>query len=412
MPSLERDIYRTVQRIEKNQQDKEKKKSKVTPALARAYGLRIDYKVKQLGRKAVGNPDLDTKLDLIARMIMGVSSGNLMNLAVSQSGGLLGKAALAKGLVTEEEQIRFFSLYDSNKMLSFKQVNFINHLFEKLFDGQFVSKSKQDEALEFLQTIKKIVDSRKVNTEKLALRNGVYALIQRPMTVNGTGYIIVKVSEDGSKKVHSTEITINPRMEDVAPISLEVEARVIKNYSGPNEYREGTKVLIQPSDVHAVSEDNKRFYLTFIPDHKQTAEPVDVNGEEDDVVDKIDDVEDDLRDMQKSLKKLEKSATKESLEEKYLSDDEIQDLINSIKSKLRNRGDRDARGMLRLTKDIEKTFKSKGKLHPNSVIAIQRIATGVSGSWGKNSPDWTGKSPSGRLNKFPPSPTQYIATRT
>ena len=34
------------------------------------------------------------------------------------------------------------------------------------------------------------------------------------------------------------------------------------------------------------------------------------------------------------------------------------------------------------------------------MIAIQRIATGVSGSWGKNSRDWTGNSPSGRLNKY------------
>ena len=27
--------------------------------------------------------------------------------------------------------------------------------------------------------------------------------------------------------------------------------------------------------------------------------------------------------------------------------------------------------------------------------------------WGKNSNDWTGKSPSGRLNKYPPPPSVY-----
>ena len=43
------------------------------------------------------------------------------------------------------------------------------------------------------------------------------------------------------------------------------------------------------------------------------------------------------------------------------------------------RKDSDAKGMLRLTKDIEKTLKLEGRLHPNSVVAIQRIATGVSG---------------------------------
>ena len=55
---------------------------------------------------------------------MAVSSENLMNLAVSESGGMLGKAALAKGLVTEQEQIKFFGLSDQKKMLSFGQVNF------------------------------------------------------------------------------------------------------------------------------------------------------------------------------------------------------------------------------------------------------------------------------------------------
>ena len=90
-----------------------------------------------------------------------------------------------------------------------------------------------------------------------------------------------------------------------------------------------------------------------------------------------------------------------------MSNDEIQDLIDSIKDKLKFRKDSDAKGMYKLTKEIEKTFKKDGKLHPGSVVAIMRIATGVAGSWGKNSKDWTGKSPSGRLNKYPPSPTQY-----
>ena len=160
--------------------------------------------------------------------------------------------------------------------------------------------------------------------------------------------------------------------------------------------------MISPADCLAVSEDNKRFYLTFIPSYKQQP-----TNEPDDVEDALDDFSDDVGHMKKSLKKLEKTVTKESIQEKYLSNDEIQDLIDSIKSKLKSRKDSDAKGMYNLTRDIEKTFKSQGKLHPNSVIAIQRIATGVSGSWGKNSRDWTGNSPSGRLNKYPPSPTQY-----
>ena len=106
---------------------------------------------------------------------------------------------------------------------------------------------------------------------------------------------------------------------------------------------------------------------------------------------KIDDFSDDVNDVKKSLKKLEKSVKKESfLFEKLLSNSEIQDLIDSIKQKLKNRRDSDARGMLSLAKDIEKTFKQKKSLHPNSVVTIMRMASSLSGKWGKNSKDWTG----------------------
>mgnify|MGYP004246595657 CR=1 FL=1 len=112
---------------------------------------------------------------------------------------------------------------------------------------------------------------------------------------------------------------------------------------------------------------------------------------------------DDAKSMMQKIRAMESN----KLFEKYLSNDEIQDLIDSIKDKLENRKDKDARGMLKLTKNIEKTFQSKGKLHPASVVAIMRIATGVSGAWGKNAKDWDGSPPSGALNKYPPPPTEY-----
>ena len=93
--------------------------------------------------------------------------------------------------------------------------------------------------------------------------------------------------------------------------------------------------------------------------------------------------------------------------EKSLSNSEIQSLIDSIKKKLNPRRDEKARGMLKLTKEIEKTFKDRKSLHPNSVVTIMRMATSVGGKWGKNSKDWDGSPPSGELNKYPPSPTEY-----
>ena len=276
---------------------------------------------------------------------------------------------------------------------------------EKIFDNQFIRKSEQDESLEVLQQIGKMVDSRKVRENKIALRNGIYILFKRPMTATGTGYLIAQVVDDSGAE--STQ-------------SKPVDAKIVKTYGG-NDFKVGDNVEIDPIDAMAVSQDNKRFYIVYPPFH-----PSPSPGDDAEVADKVDDVEDDVRDLQKSLKGLGKSVEKdskdekadkflskiksmESISEKYLSDDEIQDLIDSIIDKLEGRKDKDAKGMLKLTRNIEKTFIAKGKLHPNSVIAIQRIATGVAGGWGKNSPDWDGGSPSGRLNKYPPPPTQYIA---
>lgn len=267
---------------------------------------------------------------------------------------------------------------------------------EKIFDGKFTSKSIQDESLEVLQNLGKIVDSRKVYEHRITLRTGVFVLIKRPMTAVGEGYVIVQVIEDGGS-------------DSLSP--MEVESKVIRAYGG-NDFKTGDTIRISLVDAMGVSEDNKRFYVVY-PRPKEdeiiSPEPEKkTNGGEKDNPDEL----------LKKLAQVKESKFKNSknrqvyenvISEKYLNRDEIQDLIDSIKDKLEGRRDSDSKGMLKLTKDIEKTFKkNNGRLHPNSVVAIQRISTGVSGDWGKNSPDWTGKSPSGRLNKFPPSPTNYI----
>ena len=252
---------------------------------------------------------------------------------------------------------------------------------EKIFDGNFYKKTQQDEALEVLQTFQKIVDSRKVFDHKLALRKGVFVLVKRPLTAVGSGYLIIQIVNDNGAE---------------ALPKKEVEGKVIRNYGG-NDFKVGGRISISNIDALAVSEDNNRYYIVYPRPTETTPlvpepEPEKKNGK---------DNPDEL------MKKL--ASIKEGISEKYLRNDEIQDLIDSIKDKLTGRKDSDAKGMLKLTLGIEKTLKQKGRLHPNSVVAIQRIATGVSGDWGKNSPDWKGSSPTGRLNKFPPSPTQYIS---
>ena len=117
---------------------------------------------------------------------------------------------------------------------------------EKLFDGQFVRKSEQDEAMEVLQSIGKFVDSRKVNEDRMALRNEIFVLVKRPMTAKGTGYLIAQVVDDSGG----------------SGIDNEVDAKIIKNYGG-NDYKVGENISISIVDSLAVSQDNKRWYVVY-----------------------------------------------------------------------------------------------------------------------------------------------------
>jgi len=120
---------------------------------------------------------------------------------------------------------------------------------EKIFDGKFVKKSPQDEALEVLQIFGKMVDSRKVRDNRITLRKNVFALIKRPMTAQNEGYIIVKVTEDQGA--------------DAIPKS-EVSSKVVWSYGG-NDFSVGDNIEISIVDVYAVSDDNKRYYIVYPP---------------------------------------------------------------------------------------------------------------------------------------------------
>ena len=413
-------IDKTLQQMRKDRKKDKKSDSKWTPALARAYGMRIDQKIKSLGRSGVSKQTPEEKLDKIIKMLMALGSGQLMNLAVSQKGGLLAKAALAKGLVTEDKLPGLSGLFTQHLLipeqpfLSFNNFTQINDLYEKLFDGSFDKKTEQAEALEFLQSVNKIVDGEKIYRDEITLRNDVYALIQRPMTSISTGYIIVQVTDDGSNNIsQDNEVTINPVVEGLIH-GKEVKSKVIKNYSGPKSFTSSSTITISPIDCLGLSEDNKRFFLVYdlTDGQKMKRGMIEPDEFEDDEIDSKKDDDKEQEELKKIIKKAEKTLKKglkkeEVLLEKSLSNSEIQSLIDSIKKKLNPRRDEKARGMLKLTKEIEKTFKNRKSLHPNSVVTIMRMATSVGGKWGKNSKDWDGSPPSGELNKYPPSPTEY-----
>ena len=67
---------------------------------------------------------------------MGVSSANLMNLSVSNRGGLLAKATLLKGIMSEEKMNAFTTylslLRDTPTPVSFQSHMIVNDLYESL----------------------------------------------------------------------------------------------------------------------------------------------------------------------------------------------------------------------------------------------------------------------------------------
>ena len=71
-------------------------------------------------------------------MLMGVSSANLMNLSVSNKGGLLAKATLLKGIMSEEKLNAFTTylsfLRHTSEPLSFQNHMIVNDLYSSLTD--------------------------------------------------------------------------------------------------------------------------------------------------------------------------------------------------------------------------------------------------------------------------------------
>ena len=130
------ELLSIVQSIQRHLESTRKQQNRITPAIARTFAMKIDNSIRKNGSSAISSNSISTKIDYIARMLMGVSSANLMNLSVSNKGGLLAKGTLLKGIMSEEK-LNAFTTYLSilrytSEPLSFHNHMIVNDLFSSL----------------------------------------------------------------------------------------------------------------------------------------------------------------------------------------------------------------------------------------------------------------------------------------
>ena len=125
-----------VQSIQRHLESNRKQQNRITPAIARTLAMKIDNSIRKNGSSAISSNSISTKIDYIARMLMGVSSANLMNLSVSNKGGLLAKGTLLKGIMSEEHLNTLMTylnlLIDTPTPVSFQSHMIVNDLYESL----------------------------------------------------------------------------------------------------------------------------------------------------------------------------------------------------------------------------------------------------------------------------------------
>ena len=121
------ELLSIVQSIQRHLESTRKQQNRITPAIARTLAMKIDNSIRKNGSSAISSNSISTKIDYIARMLMGVSSANLMNLSVSNKGGLLAKATLLKGIMSEEK-LNAFTTYLSLLRHISAPVSFQNHM--------------------------------------------------------------------------------------------------------------------------------------------------------------------------------------------------------------------------------------------------------------------------------------------
>ncbi len=130
------ELLSIVQSIQRHLESNRKQQNRITPAIARTLAMKIDNSIRKNGSSAISSNSISTKIDYIARMLMGVSSANLMNLSVSNKGGLLAKTTLLKGIMSEEHLNAFTTylnlLIKTPIRLSFQNHMIVNDLYASL----------------------------------------------------------------------------------------------------------------------------------------------------------------------------------------------------------------------------------------------------------------------------------------
>ena len=130
------ELLSIVQSIKRHLESTRKQQNRITPAIARTFAMKIDNSIRKNGSSAISSNSISTKIDYIAKILMGVSSANLMNLSVSNKGGLLAKATLLKGIMSEEKLNAFTTylslLRHASEPLSFQNHMIVNDLYESL----------------------------------------------------------------------------------------------------------------------------------------------------------------------------------------------------------------------------------------------------------------------------------------
>ena len=130
------ELLSIVQSIQRHLESTRKQQNRITPAIARTLAMKIDNSIRKNASSAILSNSISTKIDYIARMLMGVSSANLMNLSVSNKGGLLAKATLLKGIMSEEQLSSLTNhlnlLIDAHTPISFQNHMIMNDLYGSL----------------------------------------------------------------------------------------------------------------------------------------------------------------------------------------------------------------------------------------------------------------------------------------
>ncbi len=121
------DLLSIVLSIKRHLESTRKQQNRITPAIVRTLAMKIDNSIRKNGSSAISSNSISTKIDYIARMLMGVSSTKLMNLSVSNKGGLLAKGTLLKGIISEEI-LNAFTAYLNLLIKTPTPLSFLNHM--------------------------------------------------------------------------------------------------------------------------------------------------------------------------------------------------------------------------------------------------------------------------------------------